>query len=110
MKCTNLDEELDVAIKETRIIAKIIELDSTCLMCFQSDTRVIEGHHVGGKNNSEFIVPLCANCHVLATKNQLNYPQNWAKPRLNSHKTLYVLQDLQFLQQRITQLLVDDDG
>ena len=112
MKSTKADNNFEFisAIKETRTIAKIIESGSTCLMCFVSDSCIIEGHHVGGKKNSSFIIPLCANCHVLATKNQLKYPQNWSKSDVPSLKTLYVLRDLQFLEQKITQFLVDKLG
>ena len=98
------------SVNETRIIAKIIESGSTCLICFVSDPCTIEGHHVGGKKNSNFIIPLCANCHVLATKIQLNYPQNWSKSDVTSLKMLYVLRDLQFLEQKITQFLVNKIG
>lgn len=112
MKSTkaNNNFEFRSAIKETKTIAKIIESGLTCLMCFVSEPRIIEGHHVGGKKNSSFIISLCANCHVLATKNQLNYPQNWSDSGVNNLKMLYVLRDLQFLEQKITQFLVDKLG
>ena len=112
MRSTKDDNNFEFisAIKETRVIAKIIESGSTCLTCFVSEPHIIEGHHVGGKKNFNFIIPLCANCHVLATKNQLNYPQNWSKSGVPSLKMLYVLRDFQFLEQKITQFLVDKLG
>lgn len=104
----NFDSDLESAIKDTKIIAKIIESGSTCLTCFESNPHVIEWHHVGGKKNSSLLVPLCANCHLLASKNQLSYDQIWLKSKPDSLKLLHVLKDLQFLEQKIIQWLVDE--
>ena len=67
---TKLDDDLKSAIKETRCIAKLILQGSTCLVGFCSNPFVIEWHHIGGKKNSSFLLPLCANGHVLASKIQ----------------------------------------
>ena len=98
MKFTNLDNELQFAIKETKTIAKIIKSGSTCLCCFISNPFVIEWHHVGGRKSSSFLIPLCANCHLLASKNQLSYDLNWNKhEKSEPEKARFVIQDLEFL-------------
>ena len=98
MRFTSLDEDLKFAIKETKILAEIIKKGTTCLTCFISNPFVIEWHHVGGRKNSSFLVPLCANCHVLASKNQFTYDSNWnTSNKLEAEKAKFVISDLEFL-------------
>ncbi len=98
MKSTNLNDEIIFAIKETKIIAKIIKSGSTCLACFISNPFLIEGHHVGGRKHSSIIIPLCANCHLLASKNQINYGKKWLEFCKTEHEKIqFVIQDLEFL-------------
>jgi len=47
-----------------------------CIECAEDDSRVIELHHVYGRNNSEETVPLCKNCHFKITKDQNKLPRN----------------------------------
>ena len=98
MKSIRLDDELKSAIKETKVIAKIIKSGCTCLTCFISNPFLIETHHVGGRKNSSISVPLCASCHVLASKKQLSYDSQWAKTaKFEAEKAQYVISDLEFL-------------
>ena len=98
----NLDNELKSAIKETRIIAKLIKSGCTCLTCFVTNPFLIEEHHVGGRKNSSLKVPLCANCHLLASKNQLSYRQNWlGESKTEAERARYVIEDLKFLIRRL---------
>lgn len=46
-----------------------------CIECAEDDPRVIEQHHVYGRNNSEITVPLCKNCHFKVTKEQNKLPR-----------------------------------
>lgn len=101
MKSTNLDTSLQSAIKETSTIAKIIESGSTCLLCFVTNPFVIEWHHVGGRKHSGVTIPMCANCHVLASKHQIVYGNSWLKGRTERKKVQYVIQDLEFLLDRL---------
>ncbi len=41
-----------------------------CAICGEDDKSVIERHHVDGRNNSEWIKPLCKNCHTKITAEQ----------------------------------------
>ena len=98
----NLDNELKSAIKETRIIAKLIKSGCTCLVCFVTNSFLIEEHHIGGKKNSSLKVPLCANCHLLASKNQLSYGQNWLEGgKTEPERARYDIGDLKFLIRRL---------
>lgn len=93
-----VDTELQSAIKETKSIAKLIKLGSTCLVCFTSNSFLIEKHHIGGKKHSSVIIPLCANCHVLASKNQISYDQKWLEfQKYEPEKIQFIIKDLEFL-------------
>jgi nitrate/TMAO reductase-like tetraheme cytochrome c subunit len=108
LKSTN-PESLKEVIKETKIISKLLESGTTCLLCFENNPFVIEWHHIGGKNNSSETIPLCANCHVLASKHQLTYDKIWKESKKsNILKLLFIQKDLQFLQDRINQRIIDE--
>jgi len=93
-----VDTELQSTIKETKSIGKLIKLGSTCLVCFISNPFLIEKHHIGGKKHSSVTIPLCANCHVLASKNQISYDQKWLEfQELEPEKIQFVIKDLEFL-------------
>lgn len=105
MRSTQTDKEILSAIKETKIISKIISYGSTCLACFNLNPFVIERHHVGGRKHSSVTLPLCANCHVLASRNQLSYGQKWLNSKISEPERLgYVIEDLNFLIKRIREL------
>jgi len=102
-------ESLKEAINETKIISKLLETGVTCPICFENNPFVIEWHHIGGINNSSVTIPLCANCHLLASKQQLTYDRNWyetRKPDIIKH--LYVLKDLQFLVNKTIEAITDE--
>ena len=102
MRSTNLDKELQSAIRETRVIANLIKSGCTCITCFVANPFLIEEHHVGGRKNSSLKVPLCANCHLLASKNQLSYGQNWLEGgKTEPERARYVIGDLKFLIRRL---------
>jgi hypothetical protein len=105
----SVDKSLREAIRETKIISKMLDLGGTCLLCFENSPFVIEEHHLGGRKNCSIKVPLCANCHVLASKNQLNYDGIWSKAdKPDVLKLLFVQKDLQYLQDRINQRIIDE--
>ncbi|MDA0525459.1 HNH endonuclease [Methanococcoides alaskense] len=41
-----------------------------CVSCGEDDANVIELHHVEGRNNSNWVKPLCKNCHTKITVEQ----------------------------------------
>jgi len=101
LKSTRLDESLQSAIKETKIVAKLIQSGSTCLVCFVTNPFLIEWHHVGGRKHSNILLPLCANCHLLASKHQTAYGISWLEGRTERESVQYVIQDLEFLLDRL---------
>ena len=106
MTSIQIDQELKSAIKETKSIAKIIKSGSTCLVCFVSNPFLIERHHIGGKKHVSVIIPLCANCHVLASKNQISYGQKWLEfQKLEPEKIQFVINDLEFLIDKMRRIL-----
>lgn len=44
--------------------------DKKCELCGENDSRVIEKHHIFGRNNSPEIMLLCKNCHYKITHGQ----------------------------------------
>jgi 5-methylcytosine-specific restriction endonuclease McrA len=41
-----------------------------CVECGEDNPTVIEMHHVDGRNNSNWEIPLCKNCHTKVTAEQ----------------------------------------
>ena len=41
-----------------------------CAVCGEDNPKVIEIHHVEGRNNSDWVKPLCKNCHAKITAEQ----------------------------------------
>ncbi|NPE28391.1 HNH endonuclease [Methanococcoides sp. SA1] len=52
-----------------------------CFNCVEDNPEVIEMHHVDGRNNSDWIIPLCKNCHTKITAEQ-----NKISPKKRSKK------------------------
>lgn len=52
-----------------------------CVDCGEDDENVIEIHHVDGRNNSDWVKPLCKNCHAKITAEQ-----NKLSPKVRSSK------------------------
>ena len=41
-----------------------------CSVCGEDNSEVIEMHHVDGRNTSDWVKPLCKNCHAKITAEQ----------------------------------------
>jgi hypothetical protein len=48
----------------------------SCLFCHEPDLCVLQLHHVAGQANSELLVPLCGNCHLIVSDDQSDLPAN----------------------------------
>ncbi|MGI0062440.1 MAG: hypothetical protein ACREBA_08315, partial [Nitrosotalea sp.] len=57
-----------------------------CVMCFHSDPFDLEGHHVGARANSDFIVSTCRNCHGKLSRKQYDWPEGWSKKNKDEKK------------------------
>ncbi|WP_342305549.1 HNH endonuclease signature motif containing protein [Methanolobus sp. ZRKC5] len=53
-----------------------------CAVCGEDNKEVIEMHHVDGRNNSDWVKPLCQNCHIKITAEQ-----NKLSPKTRSKDT-----------------------
>lgn len=53
-----------------------------CAVCGEDNKDVIEMHHVDGRNNSDWVKPLCKNCHTKITAEQ-----NKLSPKTRSKDT-----------------------
>jgi hypothetical protein len=53
-----------------------------CINCGIDKPALIEMHHVDGRNNSDWVEPLCKNCHAQVTEEQ-----NKISPKARSSKT-----------------------
>jgi 5-methylcytosine-specific restriction endonuclease McrA len=53
--------------------------DKKCQLCGESDSRLLEMHHIFGRNISSEIMLLCKNCHYKVT-----YEQNEITPKKRS--------------------------
>ena len=105
MTSIQADNKLKSAIKETKSIAKLIKSGSTCLVCFVSNPFLIEKHHVGGKKHSSVTIPLCANCHVLASKNQISYDKKWLEfQELEPAKAQFVINGLELSSEQMKRI------
>jgi hypothetical protein len=49
---------------------------TACVICGEDDPRVIELHHLDGRNNSDETIPLCKNHHTIVTDDQNKVPPN----------------------------------
>ena len=54
-----------------------------CVECGEDDSSIIEMHHIEGRNNSEWVEPLCKNCHSKITSEQ-----NKVSPKKRSKQAL----------------------
>lgn len=48
--------------------------DPQCVVCTDSDIRVLEEHHFFGEGNSKLSGPLCSNCHAIQSDMQKDFP------------------------------------
>ncbi|MBI4177124.1 MAG: hypothetical protein HY516_02050 [Candidatus Aenigmarchaeota archaeon] len=55
-------------------IREILDAGGACFICRENDPRVLQKHHVFGRNNSKVTVCLCQNCHKIVTDNQNKLP------------------------------------
>jgi hypothetical protein len=52
-----------------------------CICCGEDHWECLELHHMGGKNNSEFTVIICRNCHRKLSNLQKDHPKQDQPPK-----------------------------
>ncbi|KGK98711.1 hypothetical protein LI82_07650 [Methanococcoides methylutens] len=64
-----------------------------CAVCGEDDANIIEMHHVEGRNNSEWIKPLCKNCHakITAEQNKLSPKVRYSKASLQNKRAFNII-------------------
>jgi hypothetical protein len=73
-------------LKERQWIAELIEKGECCLLCGYCDNpliiqyKIIELHHIAGRQNSNITIPVCPNCHAILSWGQRAWPEDWTKP------------------------------
>lgn len=82
---------LEQRIKENKWLKQFFDAQGYCVICGHSDPFDLEGHHVGGKSNSDFVISLCRNCHGKVSRKQYNWPKDWAKKNKPKKKQLACL-------------------
>lgn len=81
MDPTAYTDEIIRRIKELRWILQIIDSTGCCCICgWDFDPRVIEQHHISGKNNSNITIPVCPTCHQILCQKQSSWPDGWTQP------------------------------
>ena len=69
--------------RETRRQIALDRLGSNnpiCVICGESDWRVLELHHIAGQAFDEFLAPICRNCHRKASDDIKDHPQRVGDP------------------------------
>lgn len=67
--------------KEKQRVTKQSMQNKVCAFCGEDNEKLLEKHHVFGRNTSPEILDLCKNCHYLIT-----LEQNKISPRRRSKK------------------------
>ena len=55
-----------------------------CYLCANDDLRLLELHHIAGRANGEFAVPLCLNCHAIQSDFQEDFRDGLPRQDLSS--------------------------
>ncbi|ABE51544.1 HNH endonuclease signature motif containing protein [Methanococcoides burtonii] len=64
-----------------------------CAVCGEDNKNVIEMHHVEGRNNSDWIKPLCKNCHskITAEQNKLSPKARSSEASLQNKRAFKII-------------------
>ena len=64
-----------------------------CVRCGEDSPNVIEGHHVDGRNNSDWTEPLCKNCHfkVTAVQNKVSPKARSSEASLQNKRAFNII-------------------
>ncbi|MCM1987491.1 HNH endonuclease signature motif containing protein [Methanococcoides seepicolus] len=79
-----------------------------CAVCGEDDANVIEMHHVDGRNTSDWVKPLCKNCHakITAEQNKLN-PKARSKKASSENLTAFNIISIGALLRELGQRLIN---
>jgi len=57
-------------------LERLGDLDPACVVCGESDDRVLQRHHLPGHSFGDELVTVCANCHYKLSDSQADHPDN----------------------------------
>jgi len=79
-----------------------------CTICGEDNPDVIELHHVDGRNNSDWIKPLCKNCHIKITaeQNKVN-PKKRSRTASSTNLTAFNIISIGALLRELGQRLIN---
>ncbi len=77
MSSNTYKSQLQQLIYEQKFFDKFLTGSGCCLICFNKDPYVLEEHHIGGRNNSELTITVCANHHAKLTRMQKGWNKRW---------------------------------
>jgi len=64
MNSTDYEKRTELRKIEMRYIQDLLIKGGCCVICgFNRDPRILELHHIAGRKNSDFVIPVCPNCH-----------------------------------------------
>jgi uncharacterized protein YlaI len=72
-------DDVEILIRENKWLKQFFEGQGCCTICGHSDPFDLEGHHVGGKSNSPYLISLCRNCHGRVSRKQYSWPKGWSE-------------------------------
>jgi len=64
-----------------------------CCICGEDNSATIEKHHVEGRSNSDWVEPLCKNCHakVTAEQNRLSPKERSSESSLQNKRAFGII-------------------
>ena len=76
-------------IKQNQLIDDIIQKGGYCNVCgFIEEPLIIQNHHIAGKNNDYFTIPVCPNCHTILSLDQRTWDEDWIKKNNTPRKIM----------------------
>jgi hypothetical protein len=65
-----------------------------CVICGETDWRVLERHHIAGRAYDEFGSIICRNCHRKLSDSQKDHPKKIGEPPCILERTVHFLRGL----------------
>ncbi len=79
--CKQCDEYRKATLRKSEVglchnCADKKHIKGTCWLC-RRDHLPLEKHHLAGRKNASFTVPICLNCHAMLSRRQYEWPDLW---------------------------------
>jgi hypothetical protein len=89
-------DKLNKEVLEDKWINSIVKKGSYCSMCGSIiDPLLMEDHHIAGRKNDPFTIPVCPTCHRKMSIKQYSWDNQWTDDQKDTRITLgFVLQGI----------------